>query len=189
LKPTEPTPSRWDAVLELDARWSERLRLPPTAKVRRYLWSFLAHSGDSWFWLAAMLIIWLAAKGEWHARAPMYAGGMLVLAIFVLVIKFRVRRERPSGNWGMLYRSTDPHSFPSGHAARVALLAVMAWGLGPLWLAGLLTLWAPLVILSRVRMGVHYLLDVAVGALVGVAAGQISLLLEPLFRAWVPFMF
>ncbi len=119
----------------------------------------------------------------------MYAGGMLVLAIFVLVIKFRVRRERPSGNWGMLYRSTDPHSFPSGHAARVALLAVMAWGLGPLWLAGLLTLWAPLVILSRVRMGVHYLLDVAVGALVGVAAGQISLLLEPLFRAWVPFMF
>jgi len=30
---------------------------------------------------------------------------------------------------------------------------------------------------------------VAVGALVGVAAGQISLLLEPLFRAWVPFMF
>ena len=86
MNPTEPTPSRWDAVLELDARWSERLRLPPTAKVRRYLWSFLAHSGDSWFWLAAMLIIWLAAKGEWHARAPMYAGGMLVLAILPIIL-------------------------------------------------------------------------------------------------------
>ena len=45
MKPTEPTPSRWDAVLELDARWSERLRLPPTAKVRRFGESIMAERG------------------------------------------------------------------------------------------------------------------------------------------------
>ena len=99
--------------------------------------------------LSVLFIVWLASAGEWRLRSAMLAGGILAMAALVMGIKLLVRRKRPSGEWGMLYRSTDPHSFPSGHAARVALLAVMAWGLGPAWFAVVLTLWAPLVALAR----------------------------------------
>ncbi len=96
-----------------------------------------------------------------------------------MVIKFTVRRRRPEGEWGGIYRKTDPHSFPSGHAARSALLATLAIGLGPAWFGFLLLIWAPLVILSRAAMGVHYLSDVVVGAIMGVIIGVV-ILVSPL---------
>ena len=49
-----------------------------------------------------------------------------MLAALVLVLKFLIRRRRPEGEWGGIYRQTDPHSFPSGHAARSVLIAVLA---------------------------------------------------------------
>ena len=82
---------------------------------------------------------------------------------------------------GRLYRSTDPHSFPSGHAARAVLIAVLGAGLGPTWLAVLLCVWAPLVALARVAMGVHYLSDILAGFLLGLAAGAVALRLSPIF--------
>jgi undecaprenyl-diphosphatase len=88
-----------------------------------------------------------------------------------MLVKFSVRRRRPEGEWGAIYRKTDPHSFPSGHAARAAMLAMLAAGLGPSWFSLLLALWAPLVILARVAMGVHYLSDVLAGALFGLLLG------------------
>ena len=69
------------------------------------------------------------------------------------------------------------------------LLAVMAWGLGPAWFAVVLTLWAPLVALARVRMGVHFLSDVIVGMLLGIAGGLLALTLQPLLVALVPWVF
>jgi undecaprenyl-diphosphatase len=102
-----------------------------------------------------------------------------VLAILVFAIKLIVRRERPEGEWGSVYRSSDPHSFPSGHAARAILLAVLTLSWGPVWLAVILCLWAPLVALARVAMGVHYLTDVLVGAVLGLGVGVLALLLLP----------
>jgi undecaprenyl-diphosphatase len=100
---------------------------------------------------------------------------IVVMAAIVLVLKFTIRRRRPEGEWGHFYRATDPHSFPSGHAVRVALIAVMATGMGPWWLALVLCIWAPLVILARVAMGVHYISDVVAGCALGVVAGLIGL--------------
>jgi undecaprenyl-diphosphatase len=77
-----------------------------------------------------------------------------------------------------MYRSTDPHSFPSGHAARAILIGVLAIGLGPGWLAILLGVWAPLVALARVAMGLHYLSDIVAGAVLGAIAGGIVLLIR-----------
>jgi undecaprenyl-diphosphatase len=99
------------------------------------------------------------------------------LAASVLLIKLVVRRRRPEGEWGAIYRNTDPHSFPSGHAARAILLAVLAVAWGPWWLAAVLLPWAPLVALSRVAMGLHYLSDVVAGAVLGLAAGGVAILL------------
>jgi undecaprenyl-diphosphatase len=105
--------------------------------------------------------------------------GIGVLAVVVLTIKRVVRRQRPAGEWGAIYRATDPHSFPSGHAARMALLVVLAAALGPAWFAWLLLFWAPLVALARVAMGVHYLSDIIGGALLGLAAGGLLLVAVP----------
>lgn len=145
----------------------------------RSLAILFGHSGDSWFWLAALaLIAWqnMAGRREW---ALIFITAILATAVLVMTIKFTVRRQRPEGQFGQLYRRTDPHSFPSGHAARAMLLAVMAVGLGPQWLAITLMIWAPLVGIARVATGLHYVSDVIVGWLLGFLAGLIVLQLIP----------
>ena len=142
--------------------------------------------------MAGLFVLWLftfRTAGEWHARAALLAASIFALAVLVMLIKFTVRRRRPEGEWGGIYRSKDPHSFPSGHAARAVLIAVICWGIGPLWLAIITTIWAPFVILARVSTGVHFLFDVLVGALLGLAAGLIALQIHPLLVAFFPFIF
>jgi undecaprenyl-diphosphatase len=162
-------------ILEWDVRLSNRLRVAERPGRLRSLAALVAHSGDSWFWLLGLGLVWLVAgiPREW-ALAMMIA--ILLTAVVVLVVKFTVRRKRPEGDWGGVYRSTDPHSFPSGHAARAVLLAVLASSLGPTWFAVLLLIWAPLVCLARVAMGVHYLSDVVAGGLLGAALGWLMAL-------------
>jgi len=165
----------WQNLLEIDANISKRIRVAESPGWLRSLAIFFAHSGDSWFWLLALVVVWLLGNAEWKTRAIIFAIVILAAAVIVFIIKFSVRRQRPAGNWGNIYRSTDPHSFPSGHATRAALLATLSMGLGPPWLALVLGIWAPLVILARVAMGVHYLSDVLAGAILGVLIGIASL--------------
>jgi undecaprenyl-diphosphatase len=102
----------------------------------------------------------------------------------VLGIKFLVKRERPEGESGGIYRNTDPHSFPSGHAARAFLLAVLASALAPGWLALFLWIWAPLVALARVAMGVHYVSDILAGAILGIIVALAGLQFYEALHAW-----
>lgn len=162
-------------LLELDARLSARLRIAEHPSWLRTLAAFLAHSGDSWFWLLGLGGVWLLGTQFWKQRAQVFALGILLTAILVMIIKFSVRRRRPEGEWGGIYRSTDPHSFPSGHAARVVMLAVLGCGLGPTWLSVTLVAWAPFVGLARVMMGVHYLSDILAGAMFGLVMGVLIL--------------
>lgn len=158
-------------MIELDARLTERIRIAEKPGVLRTLAAILAHSGDSWFWLAGLLIVWWLGEAYWKQIAMIMIIAILVTAGVVFIIKFTVRRSRPEGEWGKFYRSTDPHSFPSGHAVRAVMLAVVMLGLGPLWLGVLMIVWAPLVGLARVAMGVHYLSDVLAGMLLGAMIG------------------
>jgi membrane-associated phospholipid phosphatase len=161
--------------LELDARLSARLRVLEKPGLLRSLAIFFGHSGDSWFWLAALLLLALFGGAAWRPWAYSFILAILITAGVVLLIKFSVRRQRPEGEWGQMYRRTDPHSFPSGHAARAAMLAVLAVGLGPAWLAAILLIWAPLVGLARVATGLHYLSDVLAGWLLGVVMGSVMI--------------
>lgn len=164
-------------MIELDARLTERIRIAEKPGALRTLAAFLAHSGDSWFWLAGLGILWLVGNAYWKHLALILILSILVTAGVVFIIKFTVRRSRPQGEWGKFYRSTDPHSFPSGHAVRSMMIAVVTLGLGPLWLGWVLIVWAPLVGLARVAMGVHYLSDVLAGMILGVLLGLGVLLL------------
>ena len=162
-------------ILELDARLSARMRVAGRPGLLRSTCIFLAHSGDSWFWWAGLALLAWLGNAFWRNWALTVLVSIIALAVIVLVVKFSIRRKRPEGEWGKFYRASDPHSFPSGHAARAVLIAVLAIGLGPAWLAIVLCIWAPLVALARVAMGVHYLSDIVVGMLLGAAAGGIAL--------------
>lgn len=142
----------------------------------RVLAAVLAHSGDSWFWLAGLGLLWWLGTDYWKKITLTLIITIFLTALVVFVVKFTVRRRRPEGEWGKFYRSTDPHSFPSGHAVRVVMLAVVVLGIGPLWLGLLLLAWAPFVGLARVAMGVHYLSDVLAGMLLGLVIGVLALL-------------
>lgn len=172
------------SLLELDARLSDQLRVAEKPGILRNIAAFLAHSGDSWFWFPALIILWFFSNSTWKQWEVVEFFGILGLAGVVLAIKFLVRRERPQGEWGGIYRNTDPHSFPSGHAARSFLIAVIASVLAPLWLAVALWVWAPLVSLARVAMGVHYLSDVVAGAVLGMIVGLIGLQIYPPLVDW-----
>jgi undecaprenyl-diphosphatase len=173
-------------LLEMDARFSDKLRVAEKPGILRNIAVFFAHSGDSWFWAFALVVGWFLSASAWKHWEVVEFFGILGLAGVVLAIKFLVRRKRPEGEWGGIYRNTDPHSFPSGHAARAFLIAVVASGLVPSWwLMVLLWVWAPLVSLARVAMGVHYLSDVVAGALLGAVIGLIGLQIYPPMVDWL----
>jgi membrane-associated phospholipid phosphatase len=174
------------SLLELDARTSSQLRVAEKPGLLRSLAVFLAHSGDSWFWAAALILGWFFSNSAWKQWEVVEFFGILGLAGIVFAIKFTIRRERPQGEWGGIYRSTDPHSFPSGHAARAFLIAVVGAALGPVWwMVILLWIWAPLVSLARVAMRVHYLSDVVAGAILGTIIGLIGLQIYPAMVNWL----
>jgi len=152
------------------------LRIAEQPGMLRMVAAFTAHSGDSWFWGLGLGIVFLMGDWSWRIWSLHLVGAIFVTAIIVMSIKLIVRRQRPEGEWGAIYRNTDPHSFPSGHAARAILLTVLVLGLGPMWLGILLVLWAPLVALARVAMGVHYLSDVFAGGFLGFVIGTLWIL-------------
>ena len=169
--------SLFQRLLAWDAAWSRRLRVAERPGVLRTAAAMLAHSGDSWFWFVGLGLVWLRGDAAWKMRALVALVAVFVTAVGVMALKFTIRRRRPAGEWGGIYRTTDPHSFPSGHAARAFLLAVLAWGMGTGWLAVVLAVWALLVALARVAMGVHYLSDVLAGMVVGLTMGGLTLAL------------
>jgi membrane-associated phospholipid phosphatase len=173
------------SLLKLDARLSDQLRVAEKPGALRGIAIFFAHSGDSWFWGAALIILWGLGNIFWKQWAIIELVGISVLAALVMSLKFIIRRRRPEGEWGSIYRNTDPHSFPSGHAARAFMIAVMAAGFGPGWIAIILWIWAPLVSLARVAMGVHYVSDILAGFIVGIMMGLIVIQIHQPFLMWL----
>ena len=167
----------WKHLDELDARWSTRYRIPERSHGLRSAAAFFAHSCDSWFWILGLAFVWLIGNTSWKQWSIKLIVTIVVLASIVFALKFTIRRRRPEGEWGAIYRRTDPHSFPSGHAARAVLLAILITIWGPTWLGIILIIWAPLVSVARVGLGVHYLSDVLAGTLLGFLAAILALLL------------
>ena len=75
----------------------------------------------------------------------------------------------------MIYRKADPYSFPSGHAARAALLCLLAWHLGPVPAFIAIAVWSPFMVVSRIAIGIHYVFDVVAGVLLGCALTAVVL--------------
>jgi membrane-associated phospholipid phosphatase len=118
-------------------------------------------------WVVLLAAAWLLGDDAWKVRALVTFAGLALVEIVVIGIKWAVRRRRPTGTDGMIYRKTDPYSFPSGHAARAVLLSLLALRMGPLPAFIVIVAWSPLMVISRIAIGIHYALDVVGGALLG----------------------
>lgn len=195
---------RLQRIIRLDRRLSMAVALPDnpqTSHWTEYWWTRAAtHLGDSWVWWLVAWMLWrrgrpsgLAVDGrtvDWrtvdglHAQPTWLTPGratlfgwllsMFVTTGLVMAIKHSIRRPRPDSDTLLYGGGPDQHSFPSGHAARMGVLAVWGWqyGGGAGWLVSAL---AFIVSWSRVRLRIHYLGDVTVGLVLGMAMGLAGL--------------
>ena len=147
-----------EKIRSIDAYLTTPLVLPAQPRTARILGLGLAHSGDMPIWIVLL---------AWKTRAVVTFAGLVLVEIVVIGIKMIVRRRRPPGTEGMIYRKADPFSFPSGHAARAVLLSLLALRMGPSAAFVAIVLWSPLMVLSRIAIGIHYVLDVIAGAILG----------------------
>ncbi len=175
-------------VAAWDQRWSARMA--GAAREHRALYhssAVLAHAGDGALWLGIGLVALIAGRptDRW-VLAPI-AAAVALTALLVTAIKFSARRRRPEGSasarWSSLPRY-DVYSFPSGHAARVACIALCASSVYPGARLPLLA-WAVGVCLARVALSAHYLFDVLVGAILGGAVAAFVGLAWPAVAIWL----
>ena len=160
-----------ESLRRLDSRLTARLRALPLGAGVRLTLPVIAHSADSIVLVPLLALLWWLQDFTSGSIAVPLAAAFLLSMVLTTLVKYAVRRRRPAGDWGALYRKTDPHSFPSGHASRTVALAVVVLARGLLLPALLLVLWSLLVGLARILLGVHYLLDVVAGYLLGLAIG------------------
>lgn len=159
------------ALSRFDVRQTARLRALPIGRAGRLLLSVTAHSGDSLVLIPALALLWWREGFARQGVAVALAVAALVSIVLSTLVKYAVRRKRPAGEWGAMYRRTDPHSFPSGHAARTAALTVVLLARGLVWPGLAAAVWTLGVGFARIVLGVHYLLDVLAGYLLGLALG------------------
>lgn len=138
----------------------------------------ISHSGDSLVWLGMMVLVAVLSDGYWRNWALTILAALLIVGLVVKIMKAIWRKQRPAGELGAIYRKTDPYAFPSGHAARAALLLTMAVAMGPVWLVVVFLFWAPLVCWSRIRLRLHVAFEVIVGFIVGALGGLVIAILN-----------
>lgn len=146
-----------------------------------------------------LVVLCLLARYRPYASMALVSG--VFAGLFGQIIKTLIERDRPSNfAWAHPMQSyietlTGQHapmasnSFPSGHAVSSFAIAVaLAWAFRRgehAWIGWIVMVWAALVGVSRVYVGVHFLSDVLGGAALGTAFGTIAYLLWRR-QGWLP---
>ncbi|WP_162138667.1 phosphatase PAP2 family protein [Corynebacterium doosanense] len=125
-----------------------------------------------------LLYALVLALGQGIRRRPQWAQwwvlppAILVTNGLVHALKALIGRARPPAEFQLGQVSGD--SFPSGHAAGAAVVAVLVSLLCARWWArAAVWIWAVAVMVSRLYLGVHWLSDVLAGAVLGAVVGVV----------------
>lgn len=130
----------------------------------------ISRTGDGWLYLLLFFGLWWAQVFS-HRLILLIALAFSIERIIYFIMKNGLRRNRPAQSiegFSSFIKPHDQFSFPSGHTSAAFLTATLLTMLFPAW-AALSFLWATLVGLSRVFLGVHFPGDILVGASLGVA--------------------
>lgn len=174
--PNLATPRVTSPFIKLDTHVSHQLYSKLGKRIPLWLLEGLELSGHGVLWFAMVLIIALWPSVPWNIRicAINLEFAMILDLIAVGGCKLLIRRARPhyAERTYKAHVVADQFSFPSGHASRSILVAglfCVCTDFIPPFIVVLTVLWAIATSLSRVLLGRHYLSDVLVGALLGVA--------------------
>ena len=150
--------------------------LPPL----RWLFGMASRLGN-WGGWAFLLLLMLAAQGR---AAVLPIVWMLLTAAIGIGLYWSIKRlaarPRPSANCRGLRLSEPPldrFSFPSGHTLHAVNFTLQILYFAPK-LGWIVVPFALLVVASRLVLGLHYLSDVVVGAVLGVLLATFSLALQ-----------
>lgn len=147
----------------------------PIARVSKAI----SHTGDGHLYLIFGLLAW---AGDSLNGVMFLMAGIVAFTIelpLYWVLKNSVQRRRPeefSSLFTAFITPSDRYSLPSGHTAAAFLMAALIGQLYPsLYLFAVA--WAGLIGCARILLGVHFLSDVIIGAILGTASASLSLCL------------
>lgn len=134
------------------------------------MWAIAAtRAGDGWLWgLVALFILVFGGGDRLAAVATAGSAALAGIGIFVVLKKFSGRKrpcEIEPHCWAKLL-PPDRFSFPSGHTITAFAVAISLSQFYPALLPALLFC-ALSIAASRILLGMHFLSDVVVAALLG----------------------
>jgi undecaprenyl-diphosphatase len=133
-------------------------------------------AGDGWLWyLAGLLLLLFGGDGRLTAIAAAGSAAVVGIGLFVSMKKFSGRKrpcEIEPHVWANLL-PPDRFSFPSGHTITAFAVAISLGMFYPV-LLGPLLLCALAIAASRILLGMHFLSDVLVAAVLGTGLALVS---------------
>ncbi|HHB1591990.1 TPA: phosphatase PAP2 family protein [Vibrio campbellii] len=137
----------------------------------------VSHSGDGHLYLVLGLLAWFLDKqqGQWFLLAGLIAFAIELPIYWALKNSFKRRRpEELSALLPAFITPSDRYSLPSGHTAAGFVMAMLINHFYP-ELGTFAFVWAGLIGISRILLGVHFFTDIIIGALLGSLCGSIAL--------------
>jgi undecaprenyl-diphosphatase len=144
------------------------------------VWMILAtRGGDGWLWYGIGALVAIFGGHERYRAVAAASTACTTGAMLFVAIKKVTGRKRPNQLlphcWATLL-PPDQFSFPSGHTITAFTFAVAIGTFYPC-LVGVLLVCAISVAMSRVVLGMHFLSDVVVGAMMGSGLGYAGFLI------------
>ncbi len=152
------------------------------------VFAVISRLGDGWVWFLLMLLLPVYyGTGALVVSLVMLVTGALATAVYKL-IKHATHRPRPCESTPGLLLTVMPldrFSFPSGHTLHAVGFSIIAGSAYPSW-CWLLVPFTILVALSRLVLGLHYVSDVIMGAVIGGSLASAAVLIASLLgcHAW-----
>ncbi|MFK7731092.1 MAG: phosphatase PAP2 family protein [Pseudomonadales bacterium] len=160
----------WD--VDVFQRWQRRAHRAQIMRVARKV----SLTADGWPYVLFAFVYYLVEPVQGAVFATALAWALLLERSCYFVMKNSFRRKRPPAalpNFTSFIVASDEFSFPSGHTSGAFLFAsCLVLVFGPMFM--ITYVWAGLVALSRISLGVHFPTDTAMGALMGSSIALLS---------------